>query len=418
MSLPILFRTIAILLLLAFVPFWPITALAGPILSHGSGDAALSADGRYLAFYTLGMPENIFFVTDFETGESWKYELPDNHHEVGDLVWTRQGHGLLFVSSKKHENPRAQAHLYRYGSHVWRVQFEPEVGAQPAEILAEDVGVRRPVLSPDQSQLSYFALRGPEGEMPEDREGFGGTRGIVEKTLPTGEARLVAPARIGPLWNLFYAGPDQWLFSTREPKYRRTLENGRVYWGHQAAPPRSGTFNQKTNGIVSFRIARGDDLPEYPDFLRPFPSMEVVLLKAMLMGQTVEGHPILLGAPGDENTSFNQLRNTLSWYQDSLSPVEMDMAYLVYDGDTLIDAWPVPSSPDGYRLNVGGTDIDAGLQYFASVKMSDNIAKRYVYSDHRNDFKVFLIGRDGSKFERFVHDIAANAEFVKLETDE
>lgn len=380
---------------------------------HTLGGAAISQDGSLLALNARGTQRNAFVVVDLDSGQSTRFVLPEPHVEVDDLVWAQSGNVLLFVTldpsgSKSILPPDIRG---GWGTHVWSIDFTDDAPAAP-KVIARDLGVRLPALSPDGSKVAYFlpvALPGQDPNMPRMARG---AYAVFERDIASGETARVAKSQYIYPRQLFYDGADAWLFSADEPAYL-TQMGGSQFWSgaRPSAPPGKGTFDQLTSGIKSFRMERGEELPDYPDFKQPWPAMDVAPPKSMLVGVTPDGRPILHGAPGPENTEANQQRNMMSWYIDGVSRVPMRYGYVAIGKAGEREVYFTPDFAPGYNGNTGGIGVDGALKRFfrIDVKMNrDNpestlsTARLFLYED-----QTLILQRDTA-------DIIAKAETVQV----
>jgi hypothetical protein len=208
---------------------------------------------------------------------------------------------------------------------------------------------------------------------------------------------------------LYYDGPDSWFFSADAPSYLR-IQGNVEFWSsaRPSAPPGKGTFDQLTGGIKSFRLERGEALPDYPDHKQPWPAEAPI--RSRLAGVTADGRPILYGAPGPENTEGNQLRNSLS-RAAGVSRVEMKEGFMSFGHDgRRVDYFP-PSPPAAFNANTGGVAVDGGLKRFVTIMMK---ADRNKPDYGRSSARLFLFEGQTLLLERDVSDIIAKAETVEI----
>lgn len=379
---------------------------------HSLGDGALSADGSLLAFHTPGTPGNSFVVLEVDTGQSWRFVLPEPHVEMRDLVWSQLSNTLMFVS-RAGDGKLYSAHsiLTGHGTHVWSLDFTQD-DPQPTKVIAQGSGFRWPALSPDGAKLAYFQPVPLPNEEPPNAIVWPAAYGVFERDLATGEAHRVAKSQYGLPRALYYDGADAWMFSADHPQY--VHRSGQLqFWGsaRPGAPPGKGTFDQLTSGIKSFRMERGEVLPDYPDFKRPWPAADIAPLQSMLVGVTLDGRPILQGEPGPENTAANQQRNMMSWYVDGVSRVPMRYGFAAIGKAGEREVYFMPGFAEGYSGNVGGVGIDAGLKRFfrIDVRMNPDAPETNL-----STARLFLYEDQSLILQRDVSDIIAKAEIVRI----
>lgn len=375
----------------------------------------MSRDGKLLAFVMQGMPRNTFVVLELDTGRSMRFELPPAHAEMRDLAWAPTSNTLLFVSLE----PAASGSrlpdpsiLGGWGTHIWSVAFGEDGTPQPASVIARGRGVRLPALSPDGTKVAYFHPVAAPGQEAMLQINPLGALAVFERDIASGEAVRVSESQYKLPRRLFYDGADAWLFSADEPAYV-TRMGGSVFWSstRPSAPPGKGTFDQLTSGIKSFRMERGEVLPDYPDFKQPWPAMGVAPVKSMLTGVTSEGEPILHGAPGPENTAGNQLRNSASHYVDGISRVEMKYGYIAFRADGEREIYFPPAPPAAYDANTGGGGVDTAMKRYFAISMKADLSKP---DAGRSTSRLFLYEGQTLVQERDVSDIVAKADTVQI----
>lgn len=380
---------------------------------HAAGPTAISADGRYVAFTTNDMSATEFFLLDSETGRAFRMLAPQGHLALGDLVWTRTGSTLMFVSVARPATRFGDSTIYGgYATHIWAIDVTPD-GPGPGRVLAKGDGVRLPALSPDGSHVAYFLpvrlpREGPDSVML--RTAFA----VFETDLATGAVTRVAPSQFSYPRALFYDGPDRWFFSAQEPAYLNVSRDVQ-FWGPRPAPSGKGTFDQLTDGIKSFRLQRGETLPDYPGFKEPYPAMGTAPIKSLLVGQTLDGNPILFGSPGPENTAANQTRNMYSNYIKGMERVEMAYGYVAFDKDGKRSTTFIPPTPPKeFELGIGGNAVDGSLRRYLTVRTKSTVRGLFQPDDPNNPHRVFLYDGGQLLLQKDVRDIAASASRVQL----
>lgn len=381
---------------------------------HTLGGAAFSSDGSLVAFHTQSMPKTEFAVLEVSSGKSFRFVLPAPHIEMHDLVWARSTSTLMFVSLDPAPSVDVPSYelsiLSGYGTHIWSIAFtagEP----QAAKVLATREGVRLPALSPDGSKVAYFLpVRLPrEQNAPPNRFVDRANATVFETNLATGQTSRVSLSQFKYPRALYYDGPDGWFFSADEPSYLSIRENVE-FWSstRPSAPPGKGMFDQLTSGIKSFRLERGETLPDYPDYKRPHPANAPI--QSRLTGVTADGRPILYGAPGPENTAGNQLRNSLS-RAAGVPPVEIKEGFMAFAPDGRRTDYFLPSAPATFDANTGGIAVDGGLTRFVTIMMKTDPSK----PDYgRSSARLFLFEDQKLILERDVSDILAKAKTVQI----
>jgi hypothetical protein len=235
------------------------------------------------------------------------------------------------------------------------------------------------------------------------------TAAVFETDLATGQTTRVSPSQYKFPRALYYDGMDSWFFSADEPSYL-TVRGNVEFWSSSrpSAPSGKGTFEQLTGGIKSFRLERGEALPDYPDHKQPWPAEAPI--RSRLAGVTAEGRPILYGAPGPENTEGNQLRNSLS-RAAGISRVEMKEGFMAFEQENKrVDYFP-PSPPPAFNANIGGIDVDGDLKRFVTIMMKADPRK----PDYgRSTARLFLFEGQALLLERDVSDITAKAVTVQI----
>lgn len=382
---------------------------------HDMGDARMSRDGKLIAFLLQGMQRNTFVVVEIDSGRSTRIDLPPMHDEVRDLAWAQTSNTLMFVSAAPAafgaELP-APSIASGAGTHIWSIAFDAYGQPGPAAVIVRGKSVRRPALSPDGTKVAYFHPVPVPGQEATSLIAPLSAYAVFERDIAGGEPARVSESQYKTPRELFYDGADAWLFSADEPAYV-TRMSGSVFWSstRPGAPPGKGTFDQLTSGIKSFRMARGEVLPDYPDFKQPWPAMGVAPMKSHLVGVMGDGRPILFGAPGPENTAANQQRNMMSWYVDGVSRVDMRYGYVAIGPQGKRQVYFMPGFADGYDGNVGGMGVDGALKrYFRiDIKTGDRTpetihakSRLFVYEG-----ETLILGRD-------VSDILASAATVQI----
>lgn len=390
---------------------------AGPVLAqageHRRGEGAFSPDSAFIAFIQEGRPDSEVIVLAPASGDSFRLQLPEGYHEVRNIGWAPSANILLFAS-RDATGTLSEPHAIRgnHASAIWAVSFEEGAPAE-ARLLARGEDLRTPALSADGGKLAWFQPVPKPNEMPPKQILSPQAYAVFEKDLATGETRRVAYSQYARPQKLFYQGADAWLFNADEPAYLH-VNGGVQFWSgnRPSAPPGKGTFNQLTNGIKALRMTRDEMLPDYPDFVKPWPAMEILPPKSQLTGVTADGRVILWGAPGPENTMANQMRNTASWYVDGVSRVPMRNGYFTMDADGQKEVYYVPQTPEGYGNLPGGEGVNAALTQYYAVRMQP-----YPTPD---DFgldtsRFFLFEGADLVMQRDVTDIVEQATLVTLE---
>lgn len=375
--------------------------------THGLGDAAFSPDGSHLAFHVQGRPKTGLLVLEVGTGKAYRLEMAAPHVEARDIGWSPTGDKLLFVSLDPTGAVMRDSYILGgWGTHIWSVDFGD--AAHSAKVLAKTAGARWPALSADGGKLAYFKPVPLPREEPPNRIMDPKAFAVFETDLATGEAARVAKSQYATPFELFYETADTWLFAAAEPQYVTNF-SGSVFWSstRPSAPPGKGSFDQLSEGVKSFRMERGEVLPDYPDFRQPFPPVGVAPPKSRLAGQTQDGRPILYGAPGPENTTGNQVRNSLSWYVPGVSRVEMKEGYMTFAADGTRQVYRPPAWPAGYNAFTGGMAVDGGLKRFAAI-----MTKVDPKTGTQSPSRLFLYEGDALKREIDVPELASGAEII------
>lgn len=380
---------------------------------HTLGGTAISRDGSLLALNARGTQRNAFVVLDLDSGESTRFVLPEPHIEVDDLVWSQTDNTLLFVTLDPSESKSILPPHIRggWGTHVWSMNFGAD-GPGAAKVIARDDGVRLPALSPDGSKVAYFLPVKLPGQDLRTARMTSGAYAVFERDIASGEAARVAKSQYIFPRQLFYDGGDAWLFSADEPAYL-TQMSGSQFWSsiRPGAPPGKGTFDQLTSGIKSFRMERGEALPDYPDFKRPWPDMDIAPLKSMLVGVTLDGRPILQGEPGPENTAANQQRNMMAWYVDGVSRVPMRYGYAAIGKAGEREIYFTPGFAEGYSGNTGGIGVDGALKRLFRIDVRMN---PHAPETNLSTARLFLYEGQTLILQRDISDIMAKAATVQI----
>ena len=195
---------------------------SNPVENSVTG-AALSADGRYLAY----VDNNGLFVRLIESGETTRVEMPGGF-ALGEVDWYPDGTSLLFTAIT--EDKQA----------LWRISV---LGGEP-RLVAD--GARRASVSPDGSRIAYL-LRAPSS--------------AVYVAGPNGEApkQLVAATSV---WELAWSPDAAWLLYGNFPfdVERTTIEAIRVDGsGHKIVLSGAALF-QNWMGALPFYWAPDDRL--------------------------------------------------------------------------------------------------------------------------------------------------------------
>ena len=390
---------------------WALPARAQGDL-HGSGEGELSRDGALLAFYAQGTPRNAFVALDVASGKSFRFVLPAGHHEMRDLVWAQSSSTLLFVSRTGDGSPASTFSIPSgHGTHIWAIDFT-KGDPKPAKVIAHGSGFRWPALSPDESKVAYFHPVPLPREEPPNSILWPQAFGVFETDIATGEVVRASKSQYGLPRRLYYHGKDAWLFSADHPQYVNV--SGRSeFWSsvRPGSPPAMGTFDQLTEGIKSFRMERGETLPGYPEFRRPWPPMGMAPVRSALVGVTTDGRPVLYGAPGPENTPANQMRNSASYYVDGLTRIEMMDGYIAFGPDDAREIFFPPALPAGYDSNTGGAGMDGAMKRYFNISMKADLSKP---DAGRSTSRLFLYEGQTLLIERDVSDIVAKAETVHI----
>lgn len=160
------------------------------LVTHSSGEMAISADGRLVAFSVLGQPANQFIL--FDTTDKHGYVVDTPRPYVGELTWSPDGDELTFVTAEGHT-------IGGEGRHVWRLTPKPD--GPVVELLAIIPFVRSAALSADGTRLATF-----EGVIAgDDPYSLGNIAyAIFERTLLDGREQRRSEGYANPVADLQY----------------------------------------------------------------------------------------------------------------------------------------------------------------------------------------------------------------------
>jgi hypothetical protein len=392
-------KQLAVLFSLLCALVWAGPVQAQAVQQRVTGLGEISRDGAFIALAPEGTPQREFTVLELASSRSFRFALPEAHYEAKDFAWAPSSNTLLFTS----------------GSVIWSVEFTGE-GPQAAKVLATGKGVSLPALSPDGTKLGWFErIPLPDEESWQPKLASDGY-GVFEKILASGAVARVSNSQYARPQRLYYETNDSWLFVADQPAYLSQMggafQKKRYTWTPQHPKKPSGDYSRDTDYIKSFRMERGESLPEPPQLKMPYPPIGVAPFQSRLDGVTREGHPILHGGPGPENTAQNRTAEQAKYYlRAPTGGVPVKMAYLGVAPDGTRTIYYPPELPAEWSNEPAGAGMAGNMtRYFKTAMKPYANGRDYGYESAR----LFVFDGEAMVVQRDIWDIIAKAMVVQV----